>query len=86
MLRGREALIIRRYDDEVEVLSRVPVEVGAEGKRDLKLTVAGDRLSLLVDGRPAGEATDATFSSGGAGFIVEKGTIVADGFLVHAVH
>jgi len=86
MLRGREALIIRRYDDEVEVLSRVPVEVGAEGKRDLKLTVAGDRLSFAVDGKPAGEATDTSFTSGSAGFIVEKGTIVADGFLVHAVH
>jgi hypothetical protein len=85
MLKGREALIIRRYDDEVAVLSRVPVEIGAEGKRDLKLTVAGDRLSFVVDGKPAGEATDKTFTSGGAGFIVEKGTIVADGFLVHAV-
>ena len=85
MLKGREALIICRYDEEVEVLSRVPVEVGAEGKRDLKLTVAGDQLSLVVDGKPAGEATDATFSSGSAGFIVEKGTIVADGFFVYAV-
>jgi ADP-ribosylglycohydrolase len=85
MLRGREALIVRRRDDEVTILSRVPVERGAEGKRDLKLTVSGDRLHFRVDGRPAGEAVDSTFISGGAGFIVEKGTIVADGFLIHAV-
>lgn len=85
MLKGREALIVRRRDDEVTVLSRVPLERGAEGKRDLKLTVSGDQLRFWVDGRPAGEAVDLTFTSGGAGFIVEKGTIVADGFLIHAV-
>lgn len=85
MLKGREALIIRRRDDEVTVLSRVAVDPGAEGKRDLQFSLAGDRLTLKVDGKPAGEARDAAFASGGAGFIVEKGTVVADGFLVHAI-
>ena len=85
MLKDNEALIIKRYDDEVTVLSRVPVAVGAVGKRDLKLSLKGDQIGFTVDGAAAGSAVDDSFVSGGAGFIIEKGTIVADGFLVQAL-
>jgi len=85
MLKGEEALIIRRYDDEVTVLARAPVRIGATGKRDLKLSLKGDDIRFEVDGVEVAAASDATFTSGAAGFIVEKGTIVADGFLVHAL-
>jgi hypothetical protein len=85
MLKGNEALIVKRHDDVTTVLSRVPVAVGAEGKRDLKFELSGGDLRFFVDGKAAGTATDDTFSSGSAGFIVERGTIVADGFLIHAL-
>ncbi|MDR3475508.1 MAG: ADP-ribosylglycohydrolase family protein [Devosia sp.] len=85
MLKGREALIVRRYDDEVTVLARAPVPVGASGKRDLKFSLHGSQLRLAVDGEQRLFVKDDVFKSGGAGFIVEKGTIVADGFLVHAL-
>ena len=41
-----------------------------------------NKISLVVDGKEVGLAEDDSFSSGGAGFFVEKGTILADGFLV----
>jgi ADP-ribosylglycohydrolase len=85
MLKGSEALIVKRYDDEVTVLSRVPVPIGATGKRDLKLSLKGSQIRFSVDGAEAGVAHDESFVSGGAGFIIEKGTIVADGFLVQAI-
>ena len=85
MLRGNEALILKRLDDEVSVLSRRQIATGAVGKRDLKLDVVGNAITFTVDGAPAGAATDDSFSSGSAGFIVEKGTIVADGFHIRAL-
>jgi ADP-ribosylglycohydrolase len=85
MLKGSEALIVRRYDDEVTVLAHAAVPIGATGKRDLKFSLKGPELRLAVDGAERLVVSDDTFASGGAGFIVEKGTIVADGFLVHAI-
>ena len=85
MLKGTEALIVRRHDGDTTVLSRRAVPHGAEGKRDLRLEVDGSDLRFFVDGEEAGAATDDAFVSGGAGFIVERGTVVADGFLVHAL-
>ncbi len=85
MLKGNEALIVKRFDDEVTVLSRVPVAIGAVGKRNLKLSLKGNRIGFTVDGTDAGTAFDDSFASGSAGFIIEKGTIVADGFLIHAL-
>ena len=85
MLKGDEALIVKRHDDEVTILARGPVRIGAVGKRDLKLSLKGDAIRFEVDGVEAAAASDNTFSSGGAGFIIEKGTIVADGFLIHAL-
>lgn len=85
ILKGEEALILKRYDGEVSVLARAAVPIGATGKRDLKLSLKGDELRFAVDGNEVAVARDTSFASGGAGFLVERGTIVADGFLVHAL-
>jgi hypothetical protein len=52
----------------------------------LKLDLKGDDIRLMVDGVEVAAARDGALASGGAGFIVERGTIVADGFLVQALH
>jgi hypothetical protein len=85
ILKGTEALILKRYDDTVAVLARTEVGSGTSSKRDLKLSLSDDRLRLAVDGKEVASARDDTFQSGGAGFLVERGTIVADGFLVRAI-
>ena len=43
---------------------------------------AGDRLSLTVDGTPLLETRDDRYPSGGAGFVIDEGTMLADGFRV----
>ena len=85
VLKGTEAQILKRYDDTVAVLARADVGAGASSKRDLRLSLKGDELRFAVDGKAVASARDDTFVSGGAGFLVERGTIVADGFLVHAL-
>ncbi len=51
-------------------------------KRNLSRKVVGNKIFFEVDGKKVGMVEDDSFSSGGAGFVVDKGTIVADGFLV----
>ncbi len=85
LLKGDEALILRRHDDEVRVLARATVPIGAAGKRTLKFSVKGTTLRFAVDGKECLSASDDAFVSGGAGFLVERGTVVADGFIVRAI-
>jgi hypothetical protein len=85
ILKGREALILKRCDETVAVLARAEVGTGASSKRDLRLSLKGDHLRFAVDGKEIASVRDGSFTSGGAGFLVERGTIVADGFLVHAL-
>ena len=37
---------------------------------------------MVIDGMEIAEAVDGTFTSGGAGFIVERGAMLADGLTV----
>jgi len=82
ILKDKQAIILKNYDGEKTILSNISVPNGAKGKRDLNLKVVDNKISLVVDGKEVGLAEDDSFSSGGAGFFVEKGTILADGFLV----
>lgn len=54
-------------------------------ERAIADNLTGRFLALMVDGVAAGQADDDSFTSGSAGFIVEKGTIVADGFHIRAL-
>lgn len=85
ILKGDEALLLRRFDDEVTVLDRAAVSGRAEGRRALAMTAKGDELTLAVDGETVCRARDDAFGSGAAGFVVARGTIVADGFEVTAM-
>ena len=82
ILRGSEAQLILRYDRETRILASAPFAPGAIGWHDMTLSVVGDRLSLSVDGTVLVTASDVTLRSGGAGFMVNTGSIVADGFHV----
>lgn len=82
ILKGGEAQIILRYDREVRVLAAAPFAPGAIGWHDLAFSVAGDSLTLAVDGETLLTASDTTLRSGGAGFVVNTGSIVANGFHV----
>ena len=46
----------------------------------LQFAAAGDHLALAMDGVPLLEARDGRYRSGGAGFVIDEGTMLADGF------
>jgi hypothetical protein len=79
ILRGHEAQIVRRYDGELKVLAAAPFPPGATGWHDLTLAAERDTLTLSVGNQLVLTAKDDAFTSGGAGFVVNTGSIVADG-------
>ena len=46
----------------------------------LQFAAAGDHLALAMHGVPLLEARDGRYRSGGAGFVIDEGTMLADGF------
>jgi hypothetical protein len=49
---------------------------------DVAFEARGARLVMHVDGREVCSCTDERYSSGGAGFVVSEGAIVANEFTV----
>ncbi|MEF2071978.1 ADP-ribosylglycohydrolase family protein [Consotaella aegiceratis] len=82
ILRGDRAEIVRRFDDTVDVLASMVVGGEAAGKRRLKLSAEGDRITFEIDGAHRLQTRDAALESGAAGIVVHRGTVVADGFIV----
>ena len=86
LFRGGERLaIIARQDDQTQVLAEMPFPYETERHYSLRFAVVGERLSLAVDGQPLLEARDGRYRGGGAGFLIERGTMLADGFQVRAI-
>ena len=75
-------VIEKRRDGEIHELARksYPYELDKEYK--LSFSLRGDELSVAVDDVGIVSARDDAYPSGGAGFIVESGAMLADGFLV----
>ncbi len=86
LFRGGERLaIIARQDDQTQVLAEMPFPYETERHYSLRFAAVGERLSLAVDGQPLLEALDRRYRGGGAGFLIERGTMLADGFRVRAI-
>ena len=77
-----KASLIKRIDGAVEVLASVDHRVAPNSRLQVEVSAKGDSLRLTLDGRPVVAARDATFPSGGAGFLIEGGTVPALGFSV----
>lgn len=80
-----KARIIRRCDDQVEILAEVPISYKEHDSLEFELRVDGSELSFRVGDRATVSASDTTFERGGAGFLIEEGTVPAHGFAVRAV-
>jgi hypothetical protein len=69
----------------------VLVETGFDYAHDkpyhCELRCVGDSVSLLIDGRPVLEVRDPDrhYRGGAAGFLVEGGTVLADGLVIRAL-
>ena len=79
---GRRLAIVARQDDATHVLAQADFPYEMERLYALRFAANGDRLSLAVDGIPLLEANDHRYRSGGAGFLIDAGTMLADGFRI----
>lgn len=82
VLTGGKAAIIKRRDKEVIVLAAVPFPYQPDEVYPLAFQVNGDVLTMLIDGAECVTARDGEYSCGGAGFLVDEGAILCDGFSV----
>jgi hypothetical protein len=74
--------IIRRCGARVDTLASSDTTYHEGDWHDVAFEVRGTRLIMYVDGREVCSGTDESYSSGGAGFVVGEGAIVANGFTV----
>ena len=79
---GDRVAIVARHHDTVHTLAQASFAYEMERRYALRFAAAGDRLSLTVDGTPLLETRDDRYPSGGAGFVIDEGTMLADGFRV----
>jgi len=85
VLRDGCAVIEKHRDGEREVLASSPYPYEIDKTYALRFVLKGDRLSLSVDGKEVLEARDGSYASGGAGFLVERGAMLADRFLIEGM-
>ncbi len=76
------AKIIRRVDDTVTVLAQVPYAYEENAKLRFKMVVKGSALQFSIGDEELLQASDGFLPSGGAGFLIEQGTVLALGFEV----
>lgn len=79
------AIIYRQQDAERTVICQREFDFAIDNTHELEFIVDNDKLTLLVDGREVVSGNDSAYTSGGAGFVVDSGAILADGFEIKAV-
>lgn len=86
LFRGGERLIIlARQDGETHTLAETSFPYETERHYAVRFAAEGERLTLSVAGQDLLQARDSRYDSGGAGFLIERGTMLADGFRVRAI-
>ena len=78
-------MILLRRDGEIIELARAPYPFEIDESYDLCFSMKGKKLSFAVDGKTVVEAEDGSYTYGGAGFIVETGAMLADGFTIESL-
>ncbi len=76
------ARIYRQKDEKRVTLAEVPYDYKIDNTYRLTFKVKGDSLELDVDDKPVLRAKDSAYKSGQAGYVVDSGAILGDGFLV----
>jgi ADP-ribosylglycohydrolase len=79
------AKLVRRKDEGVEVLAEVQYRYEENAKLRFAFSVAGGRLAFAIGGKELLVAHDESYASGGAGFVIEEGTVPAHGFSVRRI-
>lgn len=82
---GRTIRLVSQRDNRRTVLAEVEFPYELDRTYDVTARCMGDQLHVSVDGAPILQATTDHVAGGGAGFIVERGTLTADGITVSAL-
>jgi hypothetical protein len=85
VLMDGKAAIIKRRDREVMILKSRPLDYTIDETHTIEFRVNRDILTMLVDGREWVKASDEAYESGAAGFLVDEGAILCDGFSVRRI-
>jgi hypothetical protein len=80
-----KASIVKRRDGELLILSSVPFDFVPNSRQLFEVSAVGDRISLAISGKPVVEGRDGDYASGGAGFLIEGGTVPALGLSVRRI-
>lgn len=78
----KDAVLYVQRDGIRTELGRVAFTYEENLPYKLKLTAVGSRLIFEVNGSVVLEAEDETYTSGGAGFVISKGTMTCDSLIV----
>ena len=79
------AVIYRQEDGNRYILSEEIFDYQIDQTYDFSFAADGRKLTFFIDGNRAAEAMDGTYTSGQAGYVVDRGAIVCDGFTVKAI-
>ena len=81
---GSKVSIIIRHDSSVKELISAPFIYEQDRLYDFGFTANGSKLSIEIDGERTLEVEDENteYTCGAAGFIVEQGTMLADGIVI----
>jgi ADP-ribosylglycohydrolase len=84
---GSHASLVKQHNGQRHVLATAPWNYDEDVRQATSLECSGPLLRLVVDGERVLSAVDRSdpFLNGGAGFVVEEGTLLADGFDVRRV-
>lgn len=85
VLTGGCALIYRQQDGQRTEIAKAPCGYRIDGTYELAFSVKGNCLSMAVDGKVIVTGKDSAYTCGQAGFVVDSGAVLADGFEIMAI-
>jgi ADP-ribosylglycohydrolase len=83
---GDSVRLVKQRDDTRRVLADAPFAYRYDEPYACEFACMGNRLTLRINGERVAEAADDDhpYRSGSAGFLVDTGTVLADGFVIKA--
>lgn len=85
ILQDQSMRIVKRRDDVVTILAEHAFPYPENAKLRFEFEVNGRSLRFSIDGKASISAVDTDYASGGAGFLIDEGTVPARGFEVRAI-
>lgn len=80
-----QAVIYRQKNEVRTVIAKQPYPYQIDHTYEMELRACNSKLAFYVDGQLAVEGQDETYCCGQAGFVVDAGAVLADGFEIRAL-